>query len=162
MSIEIRDIRANGFEFCCRVAGAEGEPVILLHGFPETSAQWTESIADLVAAGYRCLAPDQRGYSPGARPRGVDECALDRHAVDVVALADACDFGRVHLVLWGNRDPYIGRPATRLERSFMRGPYRFVELDAGHFLSSAAGDVCRAEILAHVRANPIAGARSER
>jgi pimeloyl-ACP methyl ester carboxylesterase len=56
------------------------------------------------------------------------------------------------LTLWGNRDPYIGRPATVRERDFMRGPYRFVELDAGHWLMHEAGDVCRREIMAHVQA----------
>jgi pimeloyl-ACP methyl ester carboxylesterase len=59
------------------------------------------------------------------------------------------------LTLWGNRDLYIGRPATVRERGFMRGPYRFAELDAGHFLLHEAADVCRAEIVAHVKAHPI-------
>jgi pimeloyl-ACP methyl ester carboxylesterase len=59
------------------------------------------------------------------------------------------------LTLWGNRDPYIGRPATVRERDFMRGPYRFVELDAGHWLMHEAGDVCRREIMTHVQTHPI-------
>src|SRR5688572_32935269 len=98
MSIEIRSVTAGSFEFRCRVAGAGGEPVILLHGLPETSAQWSALMLELAGAGYRCLAPDQRGYSPGARPAEVDEYSLDKLASDVVALADAHGFERFHLV----------------------------------------------------------------
>jgi pimeloyl-ACP methyl ester carboxylesterase len=58
------------------------------------------------------------------------------------------------LTLWGNRDPFIGRPATVRERDLMRGPYRFVELDAGHWLMHEAADICRREIMAHVQAHP--------
>jgi pimeloyl-ACP methyl ester carboxylesterase len=59
------------------------------------------------------------------------------------------------LTLWGNRDPFIGRPATACEHGYMRGPYRFLELDAGHWLMHEAADVCRREIMAHLRAYPI-------
>src|SRR5262245_61566897 len=55
--------------FDARVAGpADGETVILLHGFPETSYEWRAELVALAQAGYRVVAPDQRGYSPGARP----------------------------------------------------------------------------------------------
>ena len=49
---------------------ADGELVLLLHGFPETSYEWREQLPALGAAGYRAVAPDQRGYAPGARPDG--------------------------------------------------------------------------------------------
>jgi len=98
MTISIRDIPANGRRFRCRVTAQSGDPVVLLHGFPETSHAWTEVMLELASAGYTCLAPDQRGYSPGARPLDVEEYALPRLAEDVVALADACGFARFHLV----------------------------------------------------------------
>lgn len=99
MTITSRDIAANGFTFHCREAGPQdGEPVILLHGFPETSHMWTPLIPVLAEAGYRVLAPDQRGYSPGARPEGIENYSYARIASDVVALADAVGFGRFHLV----------------------------------------------------------------
>ncbi|HEY7467248.1 MAG TPA: alpha/beta fold hydrolase, partial [Dehalococcoidia bacterium] len=44
----------------------------MLRGFPETSLMWTDLMTTLADAGYHCLAPDQRGYSPGARPTEVD------------------------------------------------------------------------------------------
>ena len=44
---------------------------MLLHGFPQTAACWIWVAETLAAVGYRVLAPDQRGYSPGARPAAV-------------------------------------------------------------------------------------------
>jgi pimeloyl-ACP methyl ester carboxylesterase len=103
--IEIVELQANGYTFRCRTCGMAntGEPVILLHGFPETSHMWTEVMRSLAAKGYRCLAPDQRGYSPGARPAEVAEYAIDKIASDVLALADRVGFIKFHLVAhdWG-------------------------------------------------------------
>ena len=67
-------IPAGGFEFRARVAGLgnPGTPVVLLHGFPETSIMWERLIAATAADGHRTVAFDQRGYSPGARPESVD------------------------------------------------------------------------------------------
>ena len=103
MTITTRDITANGLTFRCREAGTGGEPVVLLHGFPETSHSWLKLMPLLVENGYRCLAPDQRGYSPGARPEGVENYRTDLLVDDVMALADAAGFDRFHLVAhdWG-------------------------------------------------------------
>ncbi|HMC52698.1 MAG TPA: alpha/beta fold hydrolase [Acidimicrobiales bacterium] len=76
----------------------DGEVVVLLHGYPETRASWEGVVPFLVEDGYRVLAPDQRGYSPGARPRGRRAYRLDHLVDDVVALADAAGAGRVHVV----------------------------------------------------------------
>lgn len=82
-----------------RVDGPEdGTPVILLHGFPQTSLSWAQVAPQLIAAGYRVYAPDQRGYSPGARPVGVEHYGSDALADDVVELADALGLGTFHLV----------------------------------------------------------------
>ena len=65
-------LAANGLTFRTRLAGpADGVPVMLLHGFPESSAMWAPLMEELARAGYRCAAPDQRGYSAGARPAQV-------------------------------------------------------------------------------------------
>jgi pimeloyl-ACP methyl ester carboxylesterase len=99
MTIAVRDIQANGMTFRCREAGPDGgEPVVLLHGFPETSHMWIPLMERLAAEGYRCLAPDQRGYSPGARPEGIGKYRYEDMAGDVTALADAAGFERFHLV----------------------------------------------------------------
>lgn len=104
--IEIKELQANGMTFRCRVCGLEnsGEPVILLHGFPETSYMWEGVLISLASRGYRCLAPDQRGYSPGARPKDIKSYRINEIASDVVALADAVGFQKFHLVGhdWGS------------------------------------------------------------
>ena len=62
------DVRADGPE--------DGRPVLLLHGFPETSLSWAAVTPRLTEAGLRTYAVDQLGYSPGARPLDVDAYAL--------------------------------------------------------------------------------------
>ncbi|MBT4519738.1 MAG: alpha/beta hydrolase [Halieaceae bacterium] len=98
-------VAANGFEFRARIAGFESElneiekpAVILLHGFPVTSAMWIALIDPLLEAGFRVLAFDQRGYSPGARPDKPSEYAVDKLSADVIAVADAVGIKRFHLV----------------------------------------------------------------
>jgi pimeloyl-ACP methyl ester carboxylesterase len=283
MSISTRDISANGFTFRAREAGpADGEPVLLLHGFPETSHMWVELLPILADAGYRCLAPDQRGYSPGARPEAVADYLTDRLVEDAAALAEAAGFGeRFHLIghdwgagvgwrfvasrpeklaswtalsiphpgsygkafaedpdqqqrsqyihffqqpgvaeeallandaaalkqvwaasspeevaeytavltapgaltsalnwyranfgggdglgssdftvdvptltIWGNQDQAVGRATTLHHNDYIKGPNRWLELDAGHWLVQEKLDVVSAEILAHLRAYP--------
>jgi pimeloyl-ACP methyl ester carboxylesterase len=92
-------IRLGRYTFDVRTAGpADGTPVVLLHGFPETSWSWRHQIEALADAGYRVVAPDQRGYSPGARPRDVASYRLSELVGDVIRLADHEDLGRFHLV----------------------------------------------------------------
>jgi pimeloyl-ACP methyl ester carboxylesterase len=95
--VKIRDISANGLTFRCRETG-DGDPVILLHGFPETSCMWEGLMEALAGAGFHCLAPDQRGYSPGARPADVNAYRYEDFGGDVGAIARAAGFERFHLV----------------------------------------------------------------
>lgn len=81
--------------------GPEGQgvgTVVLLHGFPADRDCWTEVCRPLTAAGLRTLAPEQRGYSPGARPAGRAAYRIEELVADVVALVDAAGVDRVHLV----------------------------------------------------------------
>jgi pimeloyl-ACP methyl ester carboxylesterase len=286
VEVTVRDIDANGWRFRCREAGGSGEPVILLHGFPETSCMWEPLMATLAEAGYRCVAPDQRGYSPGARPQETDAYRYADLAADVLELARVLGFERFHLVghdwgagagwaalavqpdrvrswtalsvphylafaravrddpdeqlyrgilrlllatdgsteaafaaddfatlrtvwahsapgevedylsvfaqpgacaaalnwyracrghaaaldddsfvfgpvavptllLWGRNDRYIRRRSVELAAGYMTGPYRVVELDAGHFLVQEAPHAVADEICAHLRQNPL-------
>src|SRR3954451_4829969 len=75
-----------------------GETVVLLHGFPQTRACWSRVAPLLAGAGYRVVAPDQRGYSAGARPHGRRQYRLERLAADVIALVDTVGAARVHVV----------------------------------------------------------------
>jgi pimeloyl-ACP methyl ester carboxylesterase len=66
---------------------ADGELVILLHGFPEFWRGWRNQIAGLAAAGFRVVVPDQRGYGSSGKPAGISSYDLDVLAEDVAALA---------------------------------------------------------------------------
>ncbi|OLB82751.1 MAG: hypothetical protein AUI14_00095 [Actinobacteria bacterium 13_2_20CM_2_71_6] len=77
---------------------ADGPLVILLHGFPEDRLSWSGVTPTLAAAGCRTLAPDQRGYAPGARPRDHREYTVEKLAGDVLALADEVGAQRFDLV----------------------------------------------------------------
>ena len=81
------ELLAGAYTFKARVAGPEdGRLVLLLHGFPESSASWIPVLETLGAQGYRAVAPDLRGYSPGARPEGVEHYAIDHLVSDVLAI----------------------------------------------------------------------------
>ena len=95
--MNIRDIEANGLTFRAREHG-DGEPVLLLHGFPETSRMWEPLMEKLAEEGYHCLAPDQRGYSPGARPDDAGEYNYANFAADAAGFMDAMNWERVHLI----------------------------------------------------------------
>lgn len=284
MSVTLCELAANGMRFRCREVGRGGVPVMLLHGFPETSCMWEPLLERLAMEGFHAVAPDQRGYSPGARPRGAEHYSYAALAADVFALADALGWQRFHLIghdwgagagwaalavnpariaswsalsvphlaafgqvirndpdqgqrseymrfflepgaaeqafaaddfamlrqvwaehhdaalqaeylsvlsepgalgaaldwyrgtrgmdpddsevrfdpvatptlfLWGNRDVAIGRAAVDAAARWMVGSYRFVELDAGHWLMQEAPDAVIDAILGHLRAHPL-------
>ena len=92
-------IAANGWKFDALCAGpASGDLVLLLHGFPQTSQSWRRVLPALARAGYRAVAPDLRGVSPGARPEKRGEYAIEHLVADVLAIADAHAAPRFHLV----------------------------------------------------------------
>ena len=72
----------------------DGPLVLLLHGYPQTRHTWRQQVPALGRAGYRAVAPDQRGYSPGVRPdpaKGLAPYGIDRLVQDVLDIADAAD-----------------------------------------------------------------------
>ena len=71
---------------------------VLLHGFPETGESWSAQVAALEDAGFRAVAPDQRGYTPSNRPDGRAAYRLDALVDDAVGMIDATGEERVHLV----------------------------------------------------------------
>jgi pimeloyl-ACP methyl ester carboxylesterase len=96
--------------FTADVAGPHDGPlVLLLHGFPQTRHTWRDVLPDLAATGRRAVAVDQRGYSPGVRPSGVDDYATARLVADVLDLADALGADRFHLVGhdWGGQVAWL-------------------------------------------------------
>ncbi|MDT7547188.1 MAG: hypothetical protein QOE99_3298, partial [Actinomycetota bacterium] len=80
-------LTVGDFVFDALAAGpADGRVVLLLHGFPQTSWSWRLVMPALADAGYRVVAPDQRGYSPGARPVGVEAYRVPHLVGDVVGM----------------------------------------------------------------------------
>ena len=97
--METLELKVGDYTFSARADGpADGELVLLLHGFPETSYEWRKQLPVLAAAGYRAVAPDQRGYAAGARPENVDAYKIGELASDAVGFADALGVDRFHLV----------------------------------------------------------------
>ncbi|MEM7097298.1 MAG: alpha/beta hydrolase [Pseudomonadota bacterium] len=95
-------IEADGWTYRARIAGFKTSApigdIVLLHGFPESSIMW-ESLTQVAATqGFRVVAFDQRGYSPGARPDGADNYTGAQLVADVMAVAQAVGFEDFHLV----------------------------------------------------------------
>ncbi len=99
----MRSVVRDGLTFDVTAAGPPGGvPVVLLHGFPQSAACWAALTPALTARGLRTVAPDQRGYSPGARPARTTAYRLSELLADAVAVVRAAiaeaGSSAVHLV----------------------------------------------------------------
>ncbi|WP_032374891.1 alpha/beta fold hydrolase [Rhodococcoides fascians] len=89
MSERIARYTHDGLEFDVLDQGPlDGPIVLLLHGSPERAASWSAVMDQLNDAGFRTIAPDQRGYSPGARPKRRRDYRVGALVDDIVALID--------------------------------------------------------------------------
>jgi pimeloyl-ACP methyl ester carboxylesterase len=161
---------APGLTFDTLAAGEPGAPlVLLLHGFAESMHCWRAQVEALAAAGYRAIAPSQRGYSPGARPDTSDTANyhIDRLMDDAMAMVAASGYGdrRFHLaghdwggsIAWALADRFPQRLAslTVLSRPHPNAFNRALQMpdgDQAHrsrhhkaFLEPGAGDVVLAD-----------------
>jgi epoxide hydrolase 4 len=126
----------NGIKLHVAEAGpTDGRLVILLHGFPEFWYGWRHQIDVLVDAGYRVVAPDQRGYNLSDQPKGRAAYDLDLLALDVVGLAQ--DIGRQSFAVvghdWGSAVGWwiASNHPGRLERfAALSAPHPAVWMDA--------------------------------
>jgi pimeloyl-ACP methyl ester carboxylesterase len=112
-------IPLDGLRFdACTSGPVAGELVLLCHGFPQTSLCWQRLLPPLARAGYRAVASDGRGLSPGARPEALSEYGIDHLVADVIGFADALGADRFHLVGhdWGGLQAWqvAGRHPGRL------------------------------------------------
>lgn len=80
----------NGIRLAVHEQGS-GPPIILLHGFPELAFSWRHQLPALAAAGYRAIAPDQRGYGASDKPAGVHEYTVQKLIDDVLGLMQSLD-----------------------------------------------------------------------
>ncbi len=78
-------IRLGDLDFAVTDEGS-GEPVLLLHGFPDSARLWRHQIPALLEAGYRVIAPDQRGFGESDKPQAPEAYALEHVLGDVVLL----------------------------------------------------------------------------
>ena len=99
MQTETTYIETNGIKLHVVMAGPkDGQPVVLLHGFPEFWYGWRKQIPALAEAGYRVIVPDQRGYNLSDKPKGVKSYSVDILAQDILGLIDALGYKKVNLI----------------------------------------------------------------
>ena len=98
-----RHIKTNGINMAVYEQG-EGQPVVLLHGFPELAFSWRYQLPALAAASYRAIAPDLRGYGQTDKPEGVGQYTMQKLVADVCGLLDALEIERAIFVAhdWGS------------------------------------------------------------
>jgi len=150
--IETKIVAVGDLSFTVDTAGPQaGTPVLLLHGFPQTRRMWRHQLEALSRAGYRAVAPDQRGYSAGARPEGVEHYGTDRLVGDALALMDALGAPRFHLVGhdWGGQLSWLiasGHADRVLSLSVLSRPH------PAAFATAMQEDKAQAERSRHHRA----------
>jgi len=89
-------------------SGDGGDPIVFLHGFPESHRTWRHQL-DALAATHFVVAPDQRGFAASDKPEGVDAYQTDRIVADLIALADALGIDGFTLVGhdWGGAAAWL-------------------------------------------------------
>ncbi|GAB2718588.1 alpha/beta fold hydrolase [Kitasatospora kifunensis] len=87
-AVKHSQVEVNGVRLHIAEQG-EGPLVLLLHGFPESWYSWRHQFGPLAEAGYRVVAPDQRGYARSERPLDVGSYTLPHLVGDVVGLIEA-------------------------------------------------------------------------
>jgi pimeloyl-ACP methyl ester carboxylesterase len=98
MHLQFQYLKTNGVRLHIARAGPEdGEPVFLLHGFPDAWFGWEAQIESLADAGFRVIAPDQRGYNVSDKPKGATSYRMNMLVDDILGLADALRYERFHL-----------------------------------------------------------------
>jgi pimeloyl-ACP methyl ester carboxylesterase len=90
-------VTSNGVELNVEVHG-DGDPVLLLHGWPDDADLWRHQVPALTGAGFRVIAPDLRGFGRSARPADKDAYQLANSVADVAAVLDAAGAKETHVV----------------------------------------------------------------
>ncbi|MFF7990925.1 alpha/beta fold hydrolase [Kitasatospora xanthocidica] len=96
-AIKHSEVEVNGVRLHLAEQG-EGPLVLLLHGFPESWYSWRHQFGPLAEAGYRVVAPDQRGYARSEQPESVDAYSLLHLVGDVTALIGALGADRAVVI----------------------------------------------------------------
>jgi pimeloyl-ACP methyl ester carboxylesterase len=116
--IRHRSVAANGISIHVAEAGPDDGPAVLfVHGFPELWYSWRRQMEHLAARGYRCVAPDLRGYGGTTAPPDPSSYTAFHVVGDLVALLDAL---RLHQV-GSNFNRFPGSPGCEIDRSTVSG-----------------------------------------
>ena len=120
--VQHRMVEAGGLRMHVAEAGPpDGDPVLVLHGWPQHWYQWRHQIPALAGAGYRVIAPDLRGFGQSeAPPKGYDK---ENMATDVLNLMDAMGLQRVSCSRTTGADG-SGSSSARARRSASRSTSR--------------------------------------
>lgn len=103
------------------IAGSDdGQPVVLLYGFPEFWYRWRFQIPALADAGYRVIVPDPRGYNRSGKLAGIDAYTVDTLGADVIGLLDY-EQTQVLGHDWGGRALGNTPPLSRSDRAGRSG-----------------------------------------
>ena len=89
------DVNGVGTEY--EVTGA-GQPVVLLHGFPDSGRLWRHQVPALAGAGFQVIVPNLRGYGRSGKPGAVEAYTLSLLAGDVMAILADLEITRAHVV----------------------------------------------------------------
>jgi pimeloyl-ACP methyl ester carboxylesterase len=145
-------IQVGNLTFDAATSGASGDPLVLmLHGFPQTSHTWRHQLEALPSAGYYVVAPNQRGYSAGARPAGQGQYATQLLIDDALGMVRALGYEKFHLVGhdWG------GQLAWLLACAYPDAVSSLTVLSRPHpsaFAAAMQSDAAQAERSKHHRA----------
>ncbi len=83
-------VETNGIRMAVHEAGPkDGFPIVFCHGFPELAYSWRHQLPALGAAGFRAIAPDQRGYGATSRPEGAENYSMKHLCGDLAGMLDA-------------------------------------------------------------------------
>src|SRR3954454_24369313 len=94
-----RRVAGDGIELEVLDEGAPpAPPVLLVHGFPDSSHLWRHQVEALTGAGLRAIAPDMRGFGASDRPENVEDYRITRAVADLVAVLDALEIQRANVV----------------------------------------------------------------
>ena len=138
MEFTSKKLRINGIEMNVIDVG-QGEPVLLVHGFPDTHQVWRHQIPALVNTGYRVIAPDTRGCGESQLMPSVADYRIENLIADLAALLDALMIEKVKLVAhdWGAviAWQFVMAHPQRVER--------YVALSVGHPSAYGSGGIAQ-------------------
>jgi pimeloyl-ACP methyl ester carboxylesterase len=145
-----RYVTTNGIRMHVVEAG-EGYPIVMCHGFPELWYSWRHQMRALAAAGFRAIAPDQRGYGETDAPLPIEAYSQRQLVTDIVGMLDALGLARCVIVGhdWGGvvawnasliapkriervvsiNTPFLPRPPvkpTELMKAMAQGQFHYI------------------------------------